>query len=629
MICHFSLLFIIIVSFGCFLFSCPVFAEHGPIPVQSQVHTLTPITVTAEQIFEYVKSHPRNVVVLNQNEIKDRNFLELGEALDSMSGVDVKQRGGGMGTKITIRGGGGSGPVLILIDGRPINSSQYGGVDLNSIPVDIVKKVVVFKPPVPVWLGPGSSAGAVNIVTITTPGNASDEKKNNGRLKMNAGSYGASNISTNYILPQANGQIRLAAGGGHKDGKRTNSDRDSGNFSFNWSKESQSRTQYSLNGRYYHTAHGSPGPTDNPTPDARQRYQKGSLDFQVDGFMGDTAEFSLKSYADMEHLKDKAQAGDESTLKVHKFGMSGENIWSGEADWALRFGGLLEQNRVEHDISGNHRRDKFSLHVQHDREIDDCTLTIGLREDYTNDFGWFSGMSAGLSHEIGPSTLVKINAGYSVNVPSFNQLYQPSHGSVDQVRGNPNLTEEKIYSYDLSLEHKFGPDVTVSSAFFRTDTKDLIAYQRGTDLIYSPANISRAYKQGLEFLLKSEWTKKMSTDLNYIYQDTKNKASGCKLAYSPKHNTKITVKFVLPAKTKIETILKCISSQYSSPNTAQSEKIDSYCVVNLKIIQPVIIRSCQSKIFVHFDNLFDTDFESHAGYPDDGFRFICGVIMDF
>ena len=121
----------------------------------------------------------------------------------------------------------------------------------------------------------------------------------------------------------------------------------------------------------------------------------------------------------------------------------------------------------------------------------------------------------------------------------------------------------------------------------------------------------------------------MSTDLNYIYQDTKNKASGCKLAYSPKHNTKITVKFVLPAKTKIETILKCISSQYSSPNTAQSEKIDSYCVVNLKIIQPVIIRSCQSKIFVHFDNLFDTDFESHAGYPDDGFRFICGVIMDF
>jgi len=479
-----------------------VFAQHEPIPVKGQVHTLTPITVTAEQIGEYVKNHPQNVVVLNQNEIKDRNFLELGEALDSMSGVDVKQRGGGMGTKISIRGGGGSGPVLILIDGRPINSSQYGGVDLSSIPVDIVKKVIVFKPPVPVWLGPGSSAGAVNIVTIATTGKAPEKRKNNGRLIMNAGSYGASNISTNYIIPQVNGQVRLAAGGGHKDGKRANSDRDSGNFSFNWSRESQSQAQYNLNGRYYHTVHGSPGPTDNPTPDARQRYQKGSLDFRADGFMGDTAEFSIKSYADMEDLKDRAQAGDESTLKVYKIGISGENIWSGEEGRALRLGGMLEENRVEHDISGDHHREKFSLYVQHDREIDDFTLSFGLRGDHTNDFGWFSGLSAGLSHEIGYNTLVKVNAGYSVMVPSFNQLYQPSHGSIDQVRGNPNLTEENIYSYDLSLEHKFGPDVTVNAALFRTDTKDLIAYQKGADLIYSPANISRAYKQGLEFLLK-------------------------------------------------------------------------------------------------------------------------------
>jgi len=118
-------------------------------------------------------------------------------------------------------------------------------------------------------------------------------------------------------------------------------------------------------------------------------------------------------------------------------------------------------------------------------------------------------------------------------------------------------------------------------------------------------------------------------DLNYIYQNTKNKETGGKLAYSPEHNAKITGKFVLPAKTRIETILKCISDQYSSPNTAQAEKIDSYCVVNLKIIQPVIIRSFQSKIFVHFDNLFDNDFESHAGYPDDGFRFVCGINKDF
>ncbi|MBW1706033.1 MAG: TonB-dependent receptor [Deltaproteobacteria bacterium] len=625
----FSSSFIFISSFLFLLLSCPVFAQHEPAPAEGQVHTLAPIIVTAEQIIEYVKNHPQNVVILNQDEIKDRNFLEIGDALDSMPGVDVRESGGGMGTKISIRGGGGSGPVLILVDGRPVNSGQYGGVDLGSIPIDIVKKVVVFKPPVPVWLGSGSSAGAVNIVTKGPSERVSEKRENKGRLKINGGSYGTANINATYVIPQTNGQIRLAAGDAHKDGKRANSDRDSGNFSFNWSKESQSDTKYDLNGRYYNTEHGCSGPTDNPTPDARQHYQKGSLDFRAEGFIGDTSEFSLKSYADIEDLKDRPQAGNESTLEVYKIGMSGENIWSGDEGWALRLGGLIEENRIEHDISGDHHREKFSLHVQHDREVDAFTLSIGLRGDHTSDFGWFPGMSAGLSYAIGPDTLIKGNAGYSVRSPSFNQLYQPSHGSIDQVRGNSDLSEEDIFSYDLSLEHKFSQDITANVALFRTDTKDLISYQRDNDLIYRPANISHAYKQGIEFLLKSKWTKYFSADFNYIYQDTENKETGSELAYSPEHSAKLTGKLVLPARTRIETVLKYKGNQYSSPDTAQAEKIDAYCVVNLKIIQPVMIKSSPSEIFIHVHNLFDTDFESHAGYPDDGFKFLAGININF
>ena len=113
-----------------FLLSAPLLAEDHSTRVKGQVQRLAPITVTAELIPQYVKNHPQNVVIMNQDEIKKRNFLEVGEALASMPGVDVRQRSGSMGTKISIRGGG-SGSVLILVDGRPINSSQYGGVDLN------------------------------------------------------------------------------------------------------------------------------------------------------------------------------------------------------------------------------------------------------------------------------------------------------------------------------------------------------------------------------------------------------------------------------------------------------------------------------------------------------------------
>jgi len=615
---------------GCLLFllSAPLLAEDHSSRVEGQIHSLAPITVTAERIPQYVKDHPRNVVIMNQEEIKKRNFLEVGEALASMPGVDVRQSSGSMGTKISIRGGG-SGSVLILVDGRPINSSQYGGVDLNSIPIEVVKKVMVFKPPVPVWLGQGSAAGAVNIVTVSPTRSRSKKNENKGRFKMRGGSYGTANASCTYTVSRDQGSIMLTAGGGHKDGKRPNSDRDSGNFSFNWSKKSQFQTRYDLNVRYYQTEHGSSGPTDNETTNARQKYRKGSLDFHTNGLIGDTGEFTMKWYADNGELKDRADDGRISTLENYKYGIKGESIWSHEEKGALRLGGLLEKNEVEHDISGDHHREKASLYLQHDREIYDFTITLGLRGEHTSDFGYFPAGNIGLSYTVGQNTLLKTNAGYSVEIPSFNQLYQPSHGSIDQVRGNPDLSEENIYSYDLSLEHSFSKKTILSATLFRTDTRDMIIYLRDDNQIYHPENISRAYKQGIEIFLTSKWPGNISLDLSYIYQNTENKETNKDLPYSPRHNAKLTGKFVLPTGTKVEAIFKALSHQYSSPGTVQSKKLDSYCVVNLKTIHPILIKSLPSEIFVHINNLFDTNFESHAGYPDDGFRFIAGMNLNF
>ena len=546
-----------------------------------------------------------------------------------MPGVEVRRRSGGMGTSILIRGGGGSGPVSVLVDGRAINSSQYGGVDLNSIPIETIKKVYVFKPPVPVWLGPGSAAGAVNIITASSFAGGSKKEKSKGRIKANGGSYGTANLSATLVIPQDQGSTRVTAGGGHRDGKRPNSDRDNGNLSFNWNRKGDAQTRYNLNGRYYHTEHGSPGPVDNPIPDARQRYQKGSLDFLVEGFIGDTCEYSVKSYGDVENLKDRSQTGERSTLKVYKVGVNSEGVWSNDEGSALRLGGLAETNRVDHDISGDHHREKASLHVQHDREISDFTLSLGLRGEHTNDFGYQPALRAGLSYSLSEKTLIKTNAGYSVEVPTFNQLYQPSHGSIDQVRGNPDLDEQDIYSYDLGIEHKFSRDTILNTTLFRTDTRDFITYIRGDDLVYRPENISRAYKQGIEMSLTFKLHKDISLDLDYICQDTENRETDNELQYSLRHNVKVTGKFVLPTRTKLETIFKAVSHQYSSPDTAQSEKLDSYCLVNLKIIHPVLIKSLPCDLFVHIDNLFDKEFESHAGYPDDGFRFIAGMNINF
>ena len=91
-------------------------------------------------------------------------MLSVEEALNGMGGVEVKQSTG-VGSRISIRGSGKSGGVLVLLNGRPLNSNQFGSVDLAGIPVETIESITVFKPPVPVWLGSGATDGAISIMT--------------------------------------------------------------------------------------------------------------------------------------------------------------------------------------------------------------------------------------------------------------------------------------------------------------------------------------------------------------------------------------------------------------------------------------------------------------------------------
>lgn len=604
------------------------FAQHHK--TDENTYTLETINVTAEKLSEYIKNNPQNIIEMNLAEIRERNFLEVGEAIGSMPGVDVSQRTNSTGARISIRGGGGSGSVLVMIDGKPVNSAQYGGVNLGSIPIDIIEKITVFKPPVPVWLGPGGAGGVINITTKNSGKRNLKKEKNSARIKMNGGSYGASEIDAAYMVNGEGQKLLLTGSAGHRDGKRVNSDRDSRSAGFKYQKEGDSGRTYDLNGRYYHSNHGSSGPVDNPTPDARQRYRKSSLDFQARGFLKSKREYSIKTYADLEDLRDKSQAGYISTLDVLKAGINSELTWdSEEKRLAKRLGLLVETNRVDHNLSGSHHREKISIHLQQDRQFNSINATLGIRGDYTNDFGTFPAISTGISCSLNTDTVIKTTAGYSVGIPTFNQLYQPSHGSIDQVRGNPDLQEESIYAFDLSLTHNFSKNTILNASLFRTETRNLIIHIRGTDLMYRPENIPKAYKQGMELAFKFALSVNASLDTSYVFQNTENKNTGSDLAYSPEHSFKVTGNFRLPSKTRIEASLKANSTQYSSPGTPQEKKLDSYSVMNMKIIHPVTIINHGGEVYLHIDNLFDTDYESHADYPDDGFRFMAGVNINF
>ncbi|MGD0232313.1 MAG: TonB-dependent receptor plug domain-containing protein [Syntrophorhabdales bacterium] len=151
--------------------------------------TMEAVEVTAERIGEYVKNHPQEVTVVKRAEIVKRNLLTVEEALKTMPGVEVDQSAG-VASRISIRGSGKSGGVLVLLNGRPLNTNQYGGVDLNTIPVDMIESITVFKPPVPVWLGPGATDGAINIVTRDLAAIETKGKDKPSTVTAGVGSFG-------------------------------------------------------------------------------------------------------------------------------------------------------------------------------------------------------------------------------------------------------------------------------------------------------------------------------------------------------------------------------------------------------------------------------------------------------
>ncbi|WP_084813685.1 TonB-dependent receptor plug domain-containing protein [Desulfogranum japonicum] len=460
--------------------------------------TTEEMVVVADKLDDFVRKNPSQVECMGAAEIESRNFLQVQEVLGAMPGVDITSDSGGLGTRISIRGGGGSGAVLVLIDGRPASTMQYGGVDLSSIPIDIVEKITVFKPPVPVWLGPDSAAGAIYIETRKKKHDTYEKK---GKIRATGGSYGFGTLSATGQLDTESSQYLVSGGASHKDGTRDNSQKDQGHLNLGYTYKEDGR-ELQVNGKAYISDHGIAGPTYNPTPDAEQRYEKASLDLQYKGFTDD-ADYTLKGWTDAKRLDETSQSGEKSKLDTATAGLGSDFYFSvDDDDNELRIGGQFEQSWVDHTLSGEHDRSSVSTHSEYNIRQEFSVYTLGGRVDYTNDFDFSPGGHLGMSHEFSETTQVKANIGYSEHVPTFSQLYQPSHGAIDQVRGNPDLDKEKIFSMSLGVEQDIFDRHTLSVSLFRTDSMDLIKYQRDDNNISSPLNIDQAYKQGVEATLK-------------------------------------------------------------------------------------------------------------------------------
>lgn len=155
------------------------------------------VSVLGKSQVQELREQPFAVNVLDVKPLQGR-ALDIGQVLNQTPGVRVRETGGvGSPYEFSINGLSGN-QIKIFLDGVPLENfgSAY---NLNSLPVNMIDRIEVYKGVVPVQLGGDALGGAVNIIT----------KKGLGSFADASYSYGSFNTHKATL----NGQFRDTTSG--------------------------------------------------------------------------------------------------------------------------------------------------------------------------------------------------------------------------------------------------------------------------------------------------------------------------------------------------------------------------------------------------------------------------------
>ncbi|MBL1377493.1 TonB-dependent receptor domain-containing protein [Zobellella iuensis] len=139
---------------------------------QAQTQVFDTVVVSAAGFEQDVKDAPASITVIGQEELQQKRYSNLAQALDGVEGIDIRQGTGKTGgLNISIRGMP-SDYTLILIDGRRQNTA--GNVTPNGFnetstsfmpPMSAIERIEVIRGPMSTLYGSDAMGGVINIIT--------------------------------------------------------------------------------------------------------------------------------------------------------------------------------------------------------------------------------------------------------------------------------------------------------------------------------------------------------------------------------------------------------------------------------------------------------------------------------
>jgi vitamin B12 transporter len=483
---------------------------------------IDPVVISATKVETPQGRLGASVTVISGDEIVEKNYPTVEEALRHVPGVDI-QRSGGLGKTTTIRiRGAGAQQVQVMVDGLRVKSPTLGIAELSDLSVDAIERIEIVRGPQSTLHGADAIGGVVNIIT----------KKGQGpprtTVQVEAGTF--ETYREQATLSGSWKAFSYTLSGSHYDtrGYLKNDDATQSAFAGRFDYDFPWQGTLSLKGRYIKNETDLPIFSTSPVtvfdPNSQQQSETWLYNINYDQKVTEWWDFHLR-YGQWFNRAGFQNAPPPGTFTT----VSQVNTERREAEFLNNFHmgkwNTLTVGAEHRDEIGRNRGtfrkviNVMSLFAQDEVNLfDRVILGGGVRHEDNDSFGESLTGRASVAVLI-PETGTKLRGawGEGFRAPSINDLFFPGFG-------NPQLQPEESVSWEVGVDQRLWNNrLRFGATYFHNDFENLIQIINipGT-FLFQPVNVGRAVTEGVEVYAEADPVDWLTFYANYTYTRTED-----------------------------------------------------------------------------------------------------------
>ena len=601
--------------------------------------TLSEVVVTGTRNETDIRHLPMTVSVVDRPLIEYSNVPSLLPVLtEQVPGLFITSRGimgygvseGAAGT-ISMRGlSGGSGQVMVLIDGHPQYMGMFGHPISDAYQSLMAERVEVLRGPASVLYGSNAMGGVVNIVTRRM-------EQDGVRTNINAG-YG----SWNTVQTELTNRVRykgfssiVSASYNRTDGHRADMgfEQYGGYAKLGYDFSPYWRVRADVNVTHFNAS--NPGTVSNPILDADQSVTRGMTSLAVENeYEGTSGALSVFYNWGDHHINDGYYPLDTTDNQPLDYRFNSHDDMMGISayqsvrmfrgnrltvgvDW-YRFGGsawdqyVAGERRGERDDIVDIAQHEVAGYVDFRQNIGTwLTLDAGVRIDHHSHIGVEWVPQAGLSLHLPHSMELKASVSKGFRYPTIREMYMFTPR-------NPDLRPERMWTYELSLSQKLlDGRLSYGVNVFYIDGDNFIMTQMVDG---KPHNVNAGALRNAGVEAQAAWriARDWSVDANYSFLHMENP-----VVAAPEHKLYVGGLFT-HGRWHVSTGVQYVAGLYTQ--VGDSPVQEDFVLWNIRASFRILD---WMSVWVRGENLLNWKYEINAGFPMPGTNVTGGLNFGF